>query len=516
MAAKPYRITDRRSSFGYASTDNLIESATQNNSRQTVSQLNYDTHRNISRTGRRTLVSLGRWLFANFPTVQGVIREQADMAIATYVPQYAGRNKRWGVKAEEWLNNWHERMIVSGLDYYDFCNILIMAAMVDGDLGLLLSETTDEYPQVQLIPCHRIGIYAATDTVISGRWKGRRIVDGVIINDYSRPIAYEVGESDYFSQSTRYISANDMMLANYPDYCDQYRGISMLASGLLDWKDVAERRRFELIAQKAGAALTLVISNESGEADPSKNLVKNIGTFKDDENDVANNAVDEFAKLGFDGGMVHYLKAGSAENIKSFQNDRPAKSAMEHEDVIVQAALHGVGWSRDYSLNPAKVGGAPMRVVVERINRTLKKRRRLAAKVMKRLDSFGIAKAMALGILDPDVDWYKWNYQHPGDITADKKYDNDVAMSRLNRGLTSEKREAAKLGADELEILDEKIAYEKELQRRCKKAGVEPGAIRQLTPNGNAPAETGANSAPPPDKPEDNNDDDDNKDKADE
>src|SRR5438105_7096622 len=107
MPQEPYKIIDRRSSSGYINTSNLlVKAATQVDDRKGVPFLDRDFYRNVSGLGRRTLMSLGRWIYSNFPPIEGAIEEQATFAVSSWVPQYAGRNKAWGDLAEATLLQW--------------------------------------------------------------------------------------------------------------------------------------------------------------------------------------------------------------------------------------------------------------------------------------------------------------------------------------------------------------------------------------------------------------------------
>jgi hypothetical protein len=109
-------------------------------------------------------------------------------------------------------------------------------------------------------------------------------------------------------------------------------------------------------------------------------------------------------------------------------------------------------------LDPQKVGGAPMRVIVEKINAVLDKRRRLSKKCCLRTDGFALSKFMKLGILPWDDDWYMWDYQGPAEITADKKYDSDVALQEVAQGVSTRKLECARRGLDDQEVDDQREA----------------------------------------------------------
>lgn len=465
MASKPFRINDRRSSSGYR--NDLIESATQTTDRKNVPMLDYDVHRTITSYGRRVLMSLGRHMFWRFPALQGSILEQANLAVGTFLPQYTGRNKAWGEQAEAALKEWHKIMDVAGYpyDYDSFVQGKVINPIVDGEDFTLLTETADGYPMVQSIPAHRVGNRNFVNSTAQVRFSGNEmlidgvvvdanrpyladgnisfeaaIVDGVIVDSYGRALAYRVYSDSVSDQSYQDISARNLFPAFCPMVAGQVRGFSLLASSLFDWQDLQEWGRFEMLAQKVFSSQTIIETNESGEADTAKNIIQQAAINNDD----GTKASLDVEKL--DGGTVRYFKANSGSKLESFNYDRPGASSQNFIKNKLRDAFKGTEWDVFFSLDPQAVGGAPMRVIVEKINAVLEKRRKLVKKSCLRVDGYAIAKLMKLGVLPWDDDWYMWDYQGPGDVTADKKYDSDVALQEMSQGISTRKLECARRG----------------------------------------------------------------------
>jgi hypothetical protein len=91
--------------------------------------------------------------------------------------------------------------------------------------------------------------------------------------------------------------------------------------------------------------------------------------------------------------------------------------------MTVRDAFRGTEWDVFFSLDPKSVGGAPMRVIVDKINRVLRKRRRTVAKIVHRTDVYALAKAIKNGALPFNEEWWMWTHQGPPDMTADRRYD---------------------------------------------------------------------------------------------
>lgn len=469
MANAPYRIVDRRSSSGFNSANTLIEAATQTADRQAAPQLDYDFHRTVTNLGRRTLMSLGRYIFWRFPALQGAILEQANVAVSTYIPQFAGADKEWGKLAEQALQDWHGIMDVAGwpYDYDSYLQQLIIAPIVEGENFTLLCETTEGYPMIQVIPAHRVGARTSAATIAKVRYFQEKmwiddklvdsnrpylaetrieieakVIDGVIVDDFARPIAYRVYSDNFTSGEYQDIPARNMFPAFCPMATGQVRGFSLLASSVFDWQDMHEWRRFEMLAQKIFSTQTIIEQNETGDTDTAKALISQAATFDDAG---AKTALD-VQKL--DGGTIRYLRANTGSKLEQFEYDRPGGNSQNFMGETLRNAFKGTEWDVFFSLDPQKVGGAPMRVIVEKINMVAAKRRKLVRKCCLRIDGYAIAKFMKLGILPWNDEWYKWNYQGPGDITADKKYDSDVDLAEIGANIGTRRDAIARRGGD--------------------------------------------------------------------
>lgn len=444
-AAPAYKFTDRRGTNSYTANNRLIGAARQQLDRKRLHPADKDFHRNISALGRRTLMTAGREAFWNIPAVQGMVLEQANLAVSTFIPQYYGANKAWGAQAEDWLYQWHKIGDVAGApnDFESWVFGMIVAQIVDGDEGYLLTGNDPDqgYPMWQRIPAHRI--YSYDYVVVGGEFDGARLIDGCIVNDYGRVIGYRVNDEEPLGAATinyRDISTRDMGLTFFPLFPGQLRGLSLLASSLFNFKDSIEFDRFEMLAQKVFASQTIIEQNETGDVDSAKALVTLQPTYDTSGNQTAP------ATQYLDGGEYRYFKANTGSKLEAFAWDRPAAAAQNFQERKIRDAFRGTEWDSFFSLDPQAVGGAPMRVIVAKINQVLKKRRKTVEKACNRVDGYGISKAIKLGDLPEDVDWWKWEYQGPGDVTADAKYDSDVGLQETAQGFSTRKIQAAKRG----------------------------------------------------------------------
>jgi len=135
-SSAPYKIVDRRGT-SVGGRNDLYEPAATSNMREQVRSFDRDIHSLVSSDGRRQMMTTGRWLFANFPSVHGMVLEQANLAVGSWIPQYDGEDKAWGQQAEDWLYEWHKIMDFRGwpYDYSSFAQFQNIATLRCGDIG---------------------------------------------------------------------------------------------------------------------------------------------------------------------------------------------------------------------------------------------------------------------------------------------------------------------------------------------------------------------------------------------
>lgn len=477
MAEKPYKIIDRRGLL--TGSNKLVEASTQNNERKVLSLLNYDHHRNISTVGRNTLMTLGRWLYSNFGIIRGAIREMSVYSSEDFVPHFTGTDKAWGEQAALWMAQ-HDKVCFVNRGPWDmslFMFMLVLGVLRDGDIGILLTENADGYPLFQVIPSHRIGPKnQSISDIASGSFKGYSYVDGVIIDDNGGPVGYRLANDTTTEYEDR--AASGFMLSYLPEWSDQLRDYSAPAASAFDWQDIAETRRWERFAQKLSSMTALIEENDIGGPDPAKALLQS--TSSDTSVTTAPNIFTE----ELDGGMIRYFRSNSGGGLKPFIMDRPTGAQQTFEDRLIRGAMHGLMWSTDFSLDPSKVGGAEMRIIIEKINRAIKwLRKHLIKPARARMDGYRLSKAMKLGLLPWSDDWWMWDYQGAAELTADSKYQSDTWVQEDRAGYTSPQRICRENGTDAMRVLDERIEYEMAIQTRCKAAGIDPNRIRMTQAN---------------------------------
>lgn len=481
--AGAYRVIDRRgksSGTGRAiaplsfATNNLYPAATPNSDRRSVPDLDYDGFNLVTPTGRRNLMTAGRRLMASNSVVRAAINDMVRLSASNYQMHFCTSDEDWNTKAEELLRN-HDMICDSrghGYNMRTITEFLVKGPMVDGDFGVLKYFTPSGYPMFQTVPAHRIaGPYSIGSGVVDGgKYDGYTYIDGVIVNDYLRPVAYmvSVGSDRNMSAVLKAIPASDMILNFCSEYPDQVRGFSQLGASIFDWQDVQDTRRFDLIGRKARASVALIEHNESGEAKEGTALVSQDARTFDSSGQLTNMSVQTL-----EGGTIRYYKASTNARLEAVKDERPSTNGMEFDRTVTRDALAGIGWSYDYAIDPTKAGGAQMRVVVEKINRTIDYlQRTLIEPARRNLDNWRINVFMQRGDLPFNEEWMKYRYGVSAKLTADAKYQSAVDITEYGAGFTTLQRIAANRNSDWRDVLTQKATEIQEAKRIADEHGI--------------------------------------------
>ena len=242
-----------------------------------------------------------------------------------------------------------------------------------------------------------------------------------------------------------------------------------------------DTRRFDLIGRKARASKAIIVHNESGEADETQRMLTTSNrAFTDNE-------LTSVTREVIEGGTIEYYKSSANVRLESVKDDRPSTNGMEFDRTIARDALAGIGWSYDYAIDPTKAGGAQMRVVIDKINRTIHHLRTSLIEPMRRqLDNWRVSVFMARGDLEFNENWGKFRYQTPARLTADAKYQSAVDIEEYAAGFTTLERIAGNRSSEWQDLQDQKIREYARLFAKAREAGLDPMIFLPNIPNNNA------------------------------
>lgn len=99
-------------------------------------------------------------------------------------------------------------------------------------------------------------------------------------------------------------------------------------------------------------------------------------------------------------------------------------------------------------------------------------------KAAVRVHGYALAKAMKLGLLPWNDDWWKWTYQTAAKLTADAKYDSDVSIQELSNVVVSPQRVCGERGEYWEDVQDEWLDAQARFQQKAKEKGVDLTQVR--------------------------------------
>lgn len=420
------------------------------------------------------LVSDSRKLFANLGPAKGAICDKNTYAVGrAWDPKFLGQDQAWGKQAETWLREmWYPTADVRG-GMFDFKTDLYIAGVStdrDGEVYILLTESPDGWPQIQLIPATQIGNGQMKDGIIeSGPYRGLRMMQGVIVNPQGRAVAYNV--LGYERADDRIISARDLIQVYDPEWADQVRGLPVFTHAILDLKDLRQTQGYEKMACALASSIGLIEHNELGAPDPNDPM----NVLKRQPSDAVG-VIPSVTTQEVTGITARFFRAGSNSKLEAFKSDRPGDAWAQFMDRLIRNACTGAGWPFELTWDSSKLGGANVRLLVARAMRTIEDRQDLLRPIARRVAGYAVAKAIKRGDLPPNPEWYAWGFQMPARMTVDFGRDGKSTREDYILGLTN----LGDILAEEGKGLDQHIADRAVENEKLRVAGlpvpVPPGA----------------------------------------
>lgn len=409
------------------------------------------------------LVSDSRKLFCNLGPAKGAICDKAIYSVGrAWDAKFCGEDREWGKKAEEWVNeNWYPVADVRG-GMFDFKSDLYTASVSidrDGEVYVFLTQSPDGWPQIQLIPATQIGQRDTEGTVKDGPYAGLRLVQGIIFNENGRAVAYRVlGET---SDKDVDYSARDLIQVFDPEWADQVRGFPAFTHALLDLKDLRTTQGYEKIAAMIASSIGLIEKNELGAPDPNDvmNVLRRGTQTMSDSNLVGPTAVTQ----NYQGVTTRFFRAGTGSGLEQLKSERPGDGWEKFMNRLIRNACAGAGWPYELTWNSAELGGANVRLLVARAMRTVEDRQDLLRPIARRAVGYAVAKAIKLGKLPSNDQWYKWDFAMPARISVDYGRDGNSDREDYKLGLSTMTGWLAEQGKTLESHIKEKVEENKKL-----------------------------------------------------
>lgn len=264
--------------------------------------------------------------------VIAVLRNVIGQGIKPQAKVRSGKGKLNGnlnAKIERAWAKWTEakNADVRGLsNFYELQEMALRRMLYDGEILINKTAQGDYLPlSIQLIEAENIGA--------TGMQNGKNnIINGVEVNEYGKPIAYHVYQSDPMgmrSFNTLRLTTDQAFLLFKPTRPSQIRGVSHLALVLKRIHDIDEYMDADLIAARVSACFSAFIT--------SANSGRQIAMMQRDSKGRPNMVMAP--------GTVQHLRPG--ESVSFADPKRNAGTASEYSATQTRRISSGLGMSAD-------------------------------------------------------------------------------------------------------------------------------------------------------------------------
>ena len=442
----------------------------------------------LSRQKHKMIINDGRWIREAFPIVGGSVEQKADyVSAAGWLPEFSGKDRAWGERAQEKLHLALDIADVRGplFDWTDLWWTACCSLDVDGSVFPILSQTETGFPKVQFLEAHRVGqrnsirIVGATDAYtyinatdggtpvkVYGAFVGKKIINGIIYDNAGAELAYRVlGETP---DEDRDIPARDQLHVTHPRWFSDGRPFPAIAYSALDIYDIKEGRELERIKQKVQSSLTVIESNETG-APPA------IPPMGSGPAPAAADTTEPTTQMMM-AGLVRYIRSGGGK-LDMSQSMGPADGWRAYDRIIIAGALFGMGW-RAEMLDLSLLGGAGVRGFQDNINTVILARHRRLARYCLRVVRFFMAKLIQRGDIEASADWDKWTIPPPPEFNVDASRAMQQDRDNIRFGLDSHPSTIRRsLGINYQRVLREQAEYVKRKKEIAEEFGLQPDEI---------------------------------------
>tara|TARA_R100001244_G_scaffold75161_1_gene59886 strand:+ start:876 stop:2363 length:1488 start_codon:yes stop_codon:yes gene_type:complete len=391
----------------------------------------------------------------NNPIVKSISRlKRTDVVGSGIVPQPATAAEDFNEQLLDLWHTWAEAPEVTHMmNMKAVQQEIVDAPLFFGDIGILYGSNG----QLQIFEGSRIG----SPMGITGFNEDDPDKNGVIVDDYGRPLEYMVGRrvNGVLTDVTN-VPAADFTLYMKRQRPSQWRGVPTLAPCVNTLMDVSEYEEIEMIAAKVSASLSAVIKREGAvnfelanrEADGDQDTVGRLENFEP--------------------GTFHYLEPG--EDVSTIAaNGRPNVNGIEWLAFELRKVGAAIGIPYEFMLGD--IGGSSFSAsqgVVMQYQAQVEEEQNCIIEVMKKIYRWRVGKWVADGELSvpPEVDDpFQVRFQPPrfrwinrsSQVESDMKYValgamslDDVASSFGDSALNIMRRKAQNI-ADAKQVAEE-------------------------------------------------------------
>lgn len=412
-----------------------------------------DAKKELTSHVRRELVRKSRYLIKNSGFTREVVGDMAIYSTGDGIrPQAQSVDPVWNRAAEDYFARWSARPEITGRFSFEECQNLVCRGIdVDGEFFVLKVRDSLGRARVQLVESHRVGSPSHNSEAI----------DGVMFNMFGAPVSYLIEQDD---GAFRPVFASAVMHVFEPEHASGARSHPTLQHSINHILDEMEMLALEKHAVKDNQDVSRVIKRESGDLEDDGDFRVSPDTGESADSSDAS-AIQQIL-----GGKVVALKPG--ESVESYQSKRPSQVFTGFLEHLKRDSSAGV-LPYEFVLDPAKVGGAGVRLIVAKADRRFSYRQLiLIQRFLRPTWGWVIGDAIDRGELKPVKGWNKVTWVCPRRVTVDAGREAQQNRADVETGLKTLEDHFSEIGMDFREELEKRAQNARAILDVAQKYGV--------------------------------------------
>jgi len=434
-----------------------------------------DAHVDVNASDRDRLLRLSRYLYNNVPVIRGMVAEKARYVVGHGIlPQARSGDEAWDVAAEAYFDQWSRVADVQGrFTWREMQRLASIAIDRDGEIFFQTVTQATGYPALRMILAHRIGdsreqIYSPSE---------QRIIDGVVLNAEFRPIFYRYLTGTDMDMAATFTDLPAQQMIHIGEACagDELRFVTPLGPSINHLRDLQDAISFEKMALKINSYVALAIKSGNPQG------ADFFGESTESVNSTDNSSV-TVESLGNTGGAIPRL--GMGEDLVAWSSDRPKQSFMEFCNALLREVCINMGVPFEFVVRPDAAGGAALRAVLVRAQRTFEQRQSLLVdRLCSRVWAHVITIGMQRGDIPQNDNWWKVEWQRPAAASVDYGREAAANLNDVRAGLRTFAEDYSERGLEWKDQLRQRATEAKFLHDLAEEFDIPEDRIATFSPN---------------------------------
>jgi hypothetical protein len=373
----------------------------------------------VTAADKHSLMAQSRDAYSNNPLVRSVIQGRAMFATKNaWRYQPITSDAVWKETASRYIDKFSRVACVNGMDLATMIYQACVTIDRDGDFFIILTESKEGFPQLQPVPSNRIATRDNVETIGKGIYKGYKVISGVIVNGFNRPVAYNILADN--QKDDRIIDAKNVIHIFDPETAESVRGIPLVSHTLTALADLEASKKAELTSMRMHSTVSMI--EKLGAEDDTAGFLN--------EASADTPLYEEFR----DGSVVVYRSQGS--DLKSFESNRPSPEYQSFRARLIQEIVDSLGWSTSL-MDGSDKSSVENRLNIRKAEVSIADRISLITPHIKRIIVWVLSKAIKAGELESNPDFFNMSFSRPPFLSADISRMESSTRENLILGITN-------------------------------------------------------------------------------